>query len=140
MMQVSSNNSIESILEKEGFYLFTGSGNSMWPLIREGIDTVEVRPVRQPLSAGEVVLFRDAEGKYVLHRILGVKDGRYSVRGDNTCAPDLVPEDRIIGIMTGLWRGDRKMQLDSLKYAAYTKLCMNHPFLLRLLKSILRRI
>jgi len=105
MKPVSSSSNIESILEKDGFYLFTGSGSSMWPLIRDGIDTIEVRPVRQPLAAGDVVLFRDAEDKYVLHRILEVKEDCYLVRGDNTYAPDLVTEEKIIGVMLGLWRG-----------------------------------
>jgi len=132
---VSSSSNIESILEKEGFYLFTGSGSSMWPLIRDGIDTVEVRPVRESLSAGDVVLFRDAEDKYVLHRIVEGKDGGYLVRGDNTYAPDLVSLESIIGIMTGLWRGERKIFLDSPKYAFYTKLCLKSPLLFRILKS-----
>jgi len=132
---VSSSSNIESILEKEGFYLFAGNGNSMWPLIRDGIDTIEVQPVRQPLSAGDVVLFRGEQKKYILHRIAEVKEGCYLVRGDNTYTPDLVPEDRIIGIMTGLWRGERKIPLDSTRYALYTRLCLKRPFLFRILKS-----
>jgi len=135
MKPVSSSSNIESILEKEGFYLFTGSGSSMWPLIRDGIDTIEVRPVRQPLAAGDVVLFRDAQDKYVLHRIMEVKENCYLVSGDNTYSPELVPKERIIGIMTGLWRGDRKILLDSPKYALYTKLFLKSPFLFRILKS-----
>jgi len=135
MKPVSSSSSIESILEKEGFYLFTGSGNSMWPLIRDGIDTIEVRPVRGSLSAGDVVLFRDAQDKYVLHRIIEVKDGIYLLRGDNTYAPDLVPKERIIGIMTGLWRAEKKIPLNSFKYAFYTKLFLKCPLLFRILKS-----
>jgi len=132
---VSSSSNIESILEKEGFYLFTGSGNSMWPLIRDGIDTIEVRPVRQPLEAGDVVLFRDAQDKYVLHRIIDLKDGCYLVRGDNTHAPDLVTEEKIIGVMLGLWRGEKKISLDSPKYIFYSKLCLKSPLLFRILKS-----
>lgn len=135
MKPVSSSSNIESILEKEGFYLFTGSGSSMWPLIRDGIDTIEVRPVRQSLSAGDVVLFRDALDKYVLHRIIEVKDGIYLLRGDNTYAPDLVPKEKIIGIMTGLWRAEKKVSLDSPKYIFYSKLCLKSPFLFRILKS-----
>jgi len=132
---VSSSSNIESILEKEGYYLFTGSGSSMCPLIRNGVDTIEVRPVRESLSAGDVVLFRDSQDKYVLHRILKVKEDCYLVRGDNTYDPDLVPKERIIGIMTGLWREDRRIPLDSPKYALYTKLFSKSPFLFRLLKS-----
>jgi len=135
MKPVSLSSNIESILEKEGFYLFTGSGSSMWPLIRDGIDTIEVRPVLEPLVAGDVVLFRGVQDKYVLHRILEVKDGCCFVRGDNTYAPDLVPQERIIGIMTGLWRAEKKILLDSPKYSFYTKLCLKSPFLFRILKS-----
>jgi len=94
-----------------------------------------VRPVRQPLEAGDVVLFRDAQDKYVLHRIIDLKDGCYLVRGDNTYTPDLVPRVRIIGIMTGLWRAEKKVPLDSANYALYKRLCLKHPFLFRILKS-----
>jgi len=135
MKPVSLSSNIESILKKEGFYLFTGNGNSMWPIIRDGIDTIEVREVREPLSAGNVVLFRNAENRYVLHRILEAKDGCYFVRGDNTYTPDVVPQERIIGIMTGLWRAEKKVSLDSPKYVLYTKLCLKYPFLFRILKS-----
>lgn len=136
-MPASSKNSIESILEKEGFYLFTGNGDSMRPLIREGIDTVEIRPVDASLKVGDVILFRN-EDIYVLHRIMEIK-GKYLVTlGDNNVMPETVAADKVAGIMTGLWRGEKQVLLTSLRYRTYTALRLQHPFLFKVLKRLMK--
>jgi len=111
----------------------------MWPLIREGIDTVEVRPAGSLLKKGDVILYRAADDKYVLHRIVGLEDDCYMTLGDNTVVPELVPKDRVAGIMTGLWRGERQVKLDSVQYRLYIILRLRLPFLFKIFKSTIWR-
>lgn len=59
-------------------------GNSMLPFIRGGRDSVTLeRP--DHLSRGHIVLARIAEGRYVLHRIIGTKGNTVILMGDGNC-------------------------------------------------------
>ena len=74
----------------------TVTGRSMLPLLRDRLSSVRlIRP--ENLTVGDVVLFRRADGHYVLHRICAVHDGLYDILGDRLPAPDKdVPGSEII--------------------------------------------
>lgn len=58
----------------------------MFPLLREGKDEVAVYPCKaESLKPMDVVLFR-YRGRCLLHRIVGMKDGRFIMQGDGVCA------------------------------------------------------
>ena len=130
---------IESLIAEEGFYVFKGEGGSMWPFIREGVDTVGVSRISGKLSRGEVILYRDKGGRYVLHRILEIRDdGSLVTRGDNCTLKEEVPAERVIAVMTSLWRGEKQVRLQSLSCRLYTSLVLHHPLLFRLCRRLLR--
>lgn len=52
---------------------FVASGTSMAPGIRSGEAVTVEPPTREPLRAGEVVLYRRADGALALHRVLRVR-------------------------------------------------------------------
>lgn len=137
-MQASSKNNVKSVLEKEGFYLLTVCNNSMLPLIRARIDTVEIRPVSAPLKTGDVILFRYNE-RYILHRLIEVKGNYLITRGDSCVQSETITTDNVVGIMTGLWRGEKQLPLTSLRYRTYVTLRLRHPFLFRVLKFLMKR-
>ena len=65
---------------------FRMKGSSMFPLLREGKDEVAVYPCKaESLKPMDVVLFR-YRGRCLLHRIVGMKDGRFIMQGDGVCA------------------------------------------------------
>ncbi|MBW1988182.1 MAG: signal peptidase I [Deltaproteobacteria bacterium] len=80
------------------------TGGSMKPAIRSG-DVVLVRPVNgRRIAPGDVVLFGDASGKMVLHRVEAVerKPGGtvLRTRGDAAVHPDLpVPLGQVWGVV-----------------------------------------
>jgi len=119
-----NSNSIESILDSQGFFIFTGNGNSMWPLLRERVDTVEVRRCSAAPRRGDVVLFRGEE-TYTLHRVMAVLPDRIITRGDNCSAGETVPTQNIVGVLTTLWRGERKIVPGSLWWRVYTFLILH---------------
>lgn len=60
---------------------FRMKGSSMFPLLREGKDEVAVYPCKaESLKPMDVVLFR-YRGRCLLHRIVGMKDGRFIMQG-----------------------------------------------------------
>ncbi len=112
--------SIERQLAEEGFYVSTTVGVSMRPMLRNRHDRVIIRPVgEERLQKYDLPLYRRPDGKCVLHRIIGVEDGYYIIRGDNTYEKEKVPDEWIIGVMTEFYRGDRHVMADDKGYRRY---------------------
>lgn len=116
------NRNIEEQLETTGFYVSTTVGVSMWPMLRNRRDRVIIQRVGdQPLSRFDLPLYRRADGKYVLHRIIGVKDGYYIIRGDNTYRKEKVPFEQVLGVMQEFYRGEKHITAESRSYRAYVR-------------------
>jgi len=112
-------NAIERQLAEAGYYVSTTVGASMRPMLRNRSDRVIIRPVEGRLSKWDLPLYKRPDGKYVLHRVIGVKDGYYIIRGDNTFAKEIVPDEWILGVVTEFYRGDRHVMADDKGYRRY---------------------
>lgn len=113
--------SIEKQLREEGFYVSTTVGVSMKPMLRNRRDRVILRAVKEGeiLSKYDLPLYRLPNGKYLLHRIIGVRDGYYIIRGDNTYQKEKIPREWILGVVTEFYRGDRHISADKKSYRTY---------------------
>ncbi|MBE6601399.1 MAG: hypothetical protein E7637_02695 [Ruminococcaceae bacterium] len=136
---------IEEQLDATGFYVSTTVGVSMWPMLRNRRDRVIIRRVNEgeTLSKFDLPLYRRPDGKYVLHRVIGVKDGYYVIRGDNTYRKERVPHEQVLGVMQEFYRGNRHVVAKSKGYQAYVRLWyILYParFLVRNVKYVLWRI
>lgn len=93
----------------------------MRPLIRQGRDLmiIERRPdVR--LRRLDVVLYK-SNGKYVLHRILKVRENDYVICGDNCIRKEYgIKESQIIGILTGIIRDGKELKTSDISYRIYS--------------------
>ncbi len=110
----------EEELETHGGFIFTNEGNSMQPLIRPGRDVLEItaRPDGR-LKKYDIVLYRQ-EGRYILHRILRVREKDYVIAGDNNSFLEYgVTDSQIIGVLSGLTRDGKRVELSGWKYRAY---------------------
>lgn len=104
----------EDVIAEQGRLVYTSEGNSMYPIIREG-DLLIIEAVSSPLKVGDVPLYRRGSGQYVLHRIVGIRKGRYSTRGDNRAfVEDGITADQIIGVLTGIVRGGKTYPAETL--------------------------
>ena len=111
---------IEQQIAENGFYVSTTVGISMRPMLRHRRDRVIIKPVGEArLSKWDLPLYKRPDGKYVLHRIIGVEDGYYVIRGDNTFVKEKVPDDWIVGVMTEFYRGKRHVMADDKGYRRY---------------------
>lgn len=98
--------SIQEILERDGVWISTTTGTSMWPMLRDRRDTIVVRPVEGRLRPYDIALYR-RDDSYVLHRVIKANDGGYRIMGDNCKAYEEVPESDILGRLDEFWRGER---------------------------------
>lgn len=130
---------IEDVIRKEGVYVGTVSGVSMYPMLRSRKDTVVICPCTKRPGKYDVVLYK-YRGKYILHRVLETRGDSYVIRGDNCIHKEYGIRDRdIIGILTAFHRGDREIP-------AQSRACMNYAriwcalFPLRLISGTALRI
>lgn len=116
---------IEDVLKEKNYFISTISGVSMYPMLRNHKDTIVVRPNKERLKKYDVALYK-RNNKYVLHRVIEVLDDGYVILGDNCIEKEYgIKEDQILGVLTEFYRGDRKMNMQSLGYYLYSRIWVN---------------
>ena len=88
----------------------------MEPLLRQYRDIVVIRTVSRRLKPLDVAFYRRGS-QYILHRVIADKGDSYLVRGDNTYITETVPDQDVLGILTG---GQRKGKAFSVYQPAYS--------------------
>lgn len=113
---------IEDALAQQGMYVGTTVGVSMRPMLRNRRDTIIVEPLHgRRLRRFEVPLYRRGDA-YVLHRCVEVHPSSYTMLGDNCLNKEPgIPDERVIGVLTGFYRGDKQVNMDGFPYRAYVR-------------------
>ena len=119
------NNSIsyEEYLAQNGSMTYTNVGVSMLPLLRQGRDLfILEKKGPERCRVGDVVLYRRGE-KYVLHRVVEVREKDYVILGDNCVAREYgIKDDDVIGVMTGFVRSGKEHSVTDFGYRLYSAL------------------
>lgn len=114
---------IEDVLARDGVYVSTTSGTSMWPMLQHRRDTIVVAPPAGRLRRFDVALYRRGSS-YVLHRVVRVLPDSYVILGDNCLNFEHgITDDQVIGVLTGFYRGhsEKPVNMDGLAYRAYVR-------------------
>ena len=130
----------EELLEKDGYFLFTNTGVSMMPLLRQQKDIVEIRRKKAGRCRKyDVVLYRRKD-QYILHRILKVLPSGYLIAGDNCVSVETdIKDENILGVMTRVVRNGKTITPDQIGYKCYVHLwCDVYPLRMWILKAIPR--
>lgn len=105
----------EDVIAEQGRLVYTNVGDSMNPVIREG-DLLVIEAVKAPLKVGDVPLYKRDSGQYVLHRIVDIKKGKYSMKGDNrTFVEKGITDKHIIGVLTGIVRNGKTYPVETME-------------------------
>lgn len=128
----------EAQLEEHGNLLFTNVGQSMLPLLRQGRDLMLIeKKTEQRCRKYDVVLYkRPADGHYILHRVLKVRPEDYVIAGDhNTFLEYGITDREILGVMTAIIRGGKRIAVTDRRYLLYVHLwCGCYPVRMFFLK------
>ena len=111
--------SLEELLRRDGVLVYKTRGRSMLPMLREDRDLVTVVPPKEPQKKGDVILFRLESGVYVLHRVIGTKEGLFITRGDNNYTADTAPVKEVLGVLTGFKRRGKEYSVRHPGYRLY---------------------
>lgn len=119
---------MKDLIEQGQGVKFTVSGSSMLPLISGNRDQVMLISAKdRKLKLGDIILFQNSQGKYILHRIYKTEEKGFRTIGDACLVEDgLVAETMIIGLVDKIYRKEVEINCDS--------------YLWRLVFSIWRRL
>lgn len=140
---------IREVLSNGSTFTMMPKGTSMLPLIREGQDSVILSPLPDEINPGNVVLYKRDNGQFVLHRVMKVKNGFFTMCGDNQVVFEKgIMQHHMIASVTGLIRdGEEIVFSENEKYKTYTKKILkekkrkNIIYLIKhLLKKVLKKL
>lgn len=97
---------------------FTVTGNSMYPFLREGKDSVELGTCNYPkLAVGDIILIQRHNNEYVLHRVIFKKRDIVYINGDAQQTPEgPINRMQIIARVDTVWRGNKKIDTRNLNW------------------------
>lgn len=115
--------SFEEIIERDGKLIYTNKGDSMMPLIKENRDILVIEKTNGRLKKFDIPLYKRDSGRYVLHRVIRVRQYDYVICGDNRVNLEYGITDRhIIGVLTAVIRNGKEIPVRSRRYKLYAGL------------------
>lgn len=114
--------SFEEELEQHGSLVFPNKGRSMMPLLRENRDLMVIeKKGPERCRKYDAVLYKRGD-RYILHRILQVRDQDYYIVGDNCRRGEYVRDEQILGVLTRVVRDGKTITRDDPAYQLYVHL------------------
>lgn len=107
-------------LESGGSARLTVTGWSMLPVLRHGVDAVELVAVSGEQKKGDILLYRRDGGQYVLHRVIELTPTGYICCGDNQAEREPVEHRQLVAVVDRLIRGGKTYSLRHPGYRLYT--------------------
>lgn len=104
-------NNIEEKLLKDDFVISSINGNSMSPFLNEHNNRVVISKLNRDIHLYDVVLYK-TNNKYVLHRVIGINDNEYVIRGDNRLLEEYIQKDKILGILIAYYSKDEYIEIN----------------------------
>lgn len=132
-------NNIEKALKENKIFIGKTQGDSMFPMLVEGRDSVVIVPPEFPLKKYDVPVYR-RDGHYTMHRIVKVTDKGYVICGDNRThlEKDITDQD-IIGVLAAFYHNGKLIICTEKAYIRYAKkVCRSLP--IRAIKNFAKRI
>ena len=118
-----------SVIRERGKYVGPPAGPSMQPLLRAHRDAAVLVALTRPLKKYDVILYRRHNGRYVLHRIIGVREDGFVLCGDAQWRKEYgVTNEMVVGVMEGFFRDETYHSCNEIFYRIYSVLrCAARP-------------
>ena len=128
---------VEETVKNGGSVKIKIAGFSMYPLVTSRRDSVLLVKAGK-IKKGDVPLVKRDDGSFVLHRVVGIKDGYLKLRGDYEQKTEYpIKPEQVVAVAKGFYRKEKYIDCNSFLYKLYTFFWMNsvaiRPLILKLL-------
>lgn len=133
---------ISEILAQERNTRVTVTGDSMYPFLRDGMDSVEFAEGDfNQLIRGDVVLIQRTDGCYIMHRIIRKDSACFFIVGDaqQWIEGPLYP-DQFIAVVTAIWRKNKRIDCSSRWWRGLSELWLKLLPVRRFILGISRKL
>lgn len=115
----------EEFLDQNGYLVYKNVGTSMLPLIKQGRDSFTLKKkTNERCKRWDVILYSTVPGRYVLHRIVEVRDHDYVVFGDHCMGLEYgITDEHILAVMTAFSRKGKHYTIEHRMYRLYVFFC-----------------
>lgn len=119
---MSGKHSFEEVIDKHGALVYKTSGISMLPMLRQNRDIVFIEKPDGRLKKYDVALYKRGK-KYILHRVIAVRENDYVIRGDNTYQKEYgISDSDVIGVLSAFVRDEKKYSVNDRGYKLYSRI------------------
>lgn len=124
--------------KKNGSMTYSNVGTSMMPLLKQGRDLFTVtKKGSERCRKYDVVLYRRPPDKYVLHRVVKVRENDYVILGDNCINKEYgITDGDILGVMTSFVHKGKQHTVNDMTYRIYSHLWVDLSFFRVKLKKL----
>ncbi len=122
---------------------FTISGSSMCPWMIDNRDQVLIAGSKE-LKPGDIILYQNSRGNYILHRIMKKEENGFRTMGDSciTADEELITPKEVIGVVQKIYRNGKEIDCSStfwqLVFLLWRSLLPVRNELLRLYHTLVR--
>ena len=110
----------EAELESNGRLIYPNAGVSMMQLLRQDRDLMIIEKPKGRLKRYDGALYVRKDGKYIMHRVLKVRENDYVICGDNCIKKERgITDAQIIGVLRGVIRDGKEISESDKKYRLY---------------------
>lgn len=102
------------------------TGTSMYPFLRDGIDSVELsRTSFYDIQRGDIVMILRDNGQYVMHRVFRKEEDCFYMVGDaqQLIEGPLRPE-QLVAVISAVWRRERRVECSNMMWKLLSILWM----------------
>ena len=113
----------EEYLAEHGELTYTNVGVSMLPMLKQGRDLFTLRETTEErCKKYDVVLYRAKNGRYVLHRVVEVREEDYVILGDNCLNKEYgITDADILAVLTRFVRKGKEYSVTDKAYLRYAR-------------------
>lgn len=124
MESLNNTSDYKEALDKYGICVVTTTGVSMLPMLKSGVDSVVIKKVDRELRKYDCILYkRPSSGKYVLHRIIQIKNNELVLCGDNQWQRETgIKQENIIGVMDAYYKNEKYIPITKFSYKLYCRI------------------
>lgn len=109
------------LISSGGEFRLFHKGTSMLPLLRQGIDSV-VLVAPTDIKKNDILLYKRANGQFVMHRAIKIKKDEFIMCGDNQYEHEHgIKQENVLAKVKGVYRGDTYFEGDNKHYKKYVK-------------------